>query len=41
MKFSCIKLQRTKKKRSVYKRWSCNSRHEHLEIQSDYEGNSP
>jgi len=39
MKFSCIKLNEKKEgKCSVCKWWSCNSRREHLEIQSDYGG---
>jgi hypothetical protein len=40
MKFSCIKLQIKERKHSVCKWWLCNSRREHLEIQSNYGGNS-
>jgi hypothetical protein len=38
------KLRRIEKKEtkcSVYKWWPCNSRHEHLKIQSNYGGFSP
>jgi hypothetical protein len=34
-------IENKERKCSLCKRWPCNSRREHLEIQFDYGGNSP
>ncbi len=41
MKFSCILNCKKGRTCNVCRRWLCNGRREHLEIQSDYGGNSP
>jgi hypothetical protein len=40
MKFSCILNCKEIRTCNICRRWSCNGRREHLEILSDYGGNS-
>jgi hypothetical protein len=40
MKISCILTCKEGRTCNVCRRWPCNGRHEHLEIQSNYGGNS-
>jgi hypothetical protein len=41
MKFSCILISKEGRTCNVCRQWSCNGHREHLEIQSNYGGNSP